>query len=257
MSATFLLLTIPVSHYCEKARWALQRAGLAFHEEGHAPLLSRWASRRYGPAGTVPLLLTPSGVFRTSNEILRHADSTLPPDDRLFPENPEVEALVTRFDDDLGPHARRVAYFHGLPDRRLALALLDQQIPRWESLFLTVFFPIVRLAIARGLKVDPAGAARSLTKVNAVFAAVTERLEDGRAFLVDDRFTAADLTFAALAAPLLLPPAYGGRLPPPERWSGPMQAEVSRLRATPAGAFALRIYQDHRLEPPKMYAAVL
>lgn len=257
MSATFLLLTIPVSHYCEKARWALQRAGLAFHEEGHAPLFSRWATRRYGVAGTVPLLLTPSGVFRSSNDILRHADSTLPPEDRLFSGTPDVEALVARFDDELGPHARRVAYYHGLPDRGLALAILDQRIPRWESLFLMVFFPLVRLAIVRGLRVNQAGAARSLAKVDAVFSAVTERLADGRAFLADDRFTAADLTFAALAAPLLLPPAYGGRLPPPERWSEPMQAEVRRLRATPAGAFALRIYQEHRLEPPKMYAAVL
>ena len=30
------LVTIPISHYCEKARWALERAGIAYREERHA-----------------------------------------------------------------------------------------------------------------------------------------------------------------------------------------------------------------------------
>jgi glutathione S-transferase len=29
------LLTIPISHYCEKARWALDRLGLPYVEERH------------------------------------------------------------------------------------------------------------------------------------------------------------------------------------------------------------------------------
>jgi glutathione S-transferase len=29
---TIRLLTIPISHYCEKARWGLERLGLAYHE---------------------------------------------------------------------------------------------------------------------------------------------------------------------------------------------------------------------------------
>jgi glutathione S-transferase len=29
------LVTIPISHYCEKARWSLERAGLEYREERH------------------------------------------------------------------------------------------------------------------------------------------------------------------------------------------------------------------------------
>ena len=29
------LITIPISHYCEKARWALDRAGIEYREERH------------------------------------------------------------------------------------------------------------------------------------------------------------------------------------------------------------------------------
>ena len=32
------LLTMPISHYCEKVRWALDRQALPYREEGHAPL---------------------------------------------------------------------------------------------------------------------------------------------------------------------------------------------------------------------------
>ncbi|MCW3023116.1 MAG: Glutathione S-transferase family protein, partial [Conexibacter sp.] len=42
MSATAarpILVTIPISHYCEKARWALDRAGVAYEERRHLPAL--------------------------------------------------------------------------------------------------------------------------------------------------------------------------------------------------------------------------
>ena len=45
---------------------------------------------------------------------------------------------------------------------------------------------------------------------------VGELLADGRPYLCGDRFTAADLTFAALAAPMVVPPEYTVRLPQPE-----------------------------------------
>jgi glutathione S-transferase len=80
-----------------------------------------------------------------------------------------------------------------------------------------------------------------------VFDEIAERLCDGRRFLVDDRFTAADLTFAALAAPVLLPERYGSPLPPPEAMPDAMSREVSRLRDHPAGIFAARLYREERV----------
>ena len=42
------LVTIPISHYCEKARWALQRARLPYREERHVQGLHRLYARRAG-----------------------------------------------------------------------------------------------------------------------------------------------------------------------------------------------------------------
>jgi glutathione S-transferase len=70
---------------------------------------------------------------------------------------------------------------------------------------------------------------------------------DGRRYLAGDQFTAADLTFAALSAPVTLPPEYAGFIIAFEELPAVARSLVARYRDTPAGAFALRIYADHRV----------
>jgi glutathione S-transferase len=97
------------------------------------------------------------------------------------------------------------------------------------------------------LKITPAAIARSRTIVDDTFAAVAARLADGRRFLAGDRFTAADLTFATLAAPVIAPEQYGGPLPPRATWPSDYATYIDAMRRTPAGAFALRIYGEERV----------
>jgi glutathione S-transferase len=69
--------------------------------------------------------------------------------------------------------------------------------------------------------------------VRAVFDRVAERLGDGRPYLCGERFSAADLTFASLAASLLTPPEYGVPLPQPDELPPAMAAQVNEFRAHP------------------------
>ena len=130
------LITIPISHYCEKARWALDRAAVPYREERHVQLVHRVASRRAGGRGTVPVLVTPEGVFAQSADILAYADRHTEPAARLYPEaralRDEVVALERGFDADLGPEARRWAYFHILSRRDLGTAYNCTGVPAWE-----------------------------------------------------------------------------------------------------------------------------
>ena len=60
------LVTIPISHFCEKARWALDRAGLAYREERHVQGVHQVASRRAGGTATLPVLVCEDGRARPS-----------------------------------------------------------------------------------------------------------------------------------------------------------------------------------------------
>lgn len=244
------LITLPISHYCEKARWALDRAGLRYREEGHGPFFSRFAGRRHGVWSTVPVLVTPSGAFGDSTAILRFVDGRLPADRRLYPEDlaarTEVEALEDRFDEHLGPHTRRVAYYFLLPDRKLVSDMLAQSLSPLQEAATRALFPVVRATLRRALRIDRAGADRSKQRIEETFAMVGDRLRDGRRYLTGDRFTAADLTFAALAAPALRPARYGAKMPPFEALPAELQAEMTRMQGTPAGKFGLRLYEEER-----------
>jgi glutathione S-transferase len=63
---------------------------------------------------------------------------------------------------------------------------------------------------------------------------------------VGDRFSVADLTFAALAAPVILPPQYGVALPPLEVYEREARERIETWRSSPPGQFARRIYAEHR-----------
>jgi glutathione S-transferase len=104
----------------------------------------------------------------------------------------------------------------------------------------------VNVAISRFLDIDDASSAVALERVNRTFDEIADRLADGRRFLMGDRFTAADLTFAALAAPMLVPAAYGSPLPPVEAMPAAAAGHIRRLRSHPAGEFADRLYREER-----------
>ncbi len=77
---------------------------------------------------------------------------------------------------------------------------------------------------------------------------VAELLSHGRPYLCGEHFTATDLTFAALSASVIVPPAYGVPLPQPDVLSPAMAALVQGAREHPAGRYALTLFAEHRRE---------
>jgi glutathione S-transferase len=242
------LISIPFSHYCEKARWALDRRGIPFVEEGHLPIFHTRATRPAGGRST-PLLVVDGGPTLTdSTDILRWADDVGTRGERLFPEgDTDASALEDRFDEALGPHTRRLGYFFLLNHRPAIEALIaTASVPVFERRLAGAAIPLVKFLLGRGLKTSPASAARSRSRIEEVFAEVEQRLGDGRRFLSGDHFTAADLTFASLAAPLVMPPQYEQRLIPLSSTGAAFCAEVAGWRKTRAGQFALQLFAAER-----------
>ncbi|MGH2943283.1 MAG: glutathione S-transferase family protein [Solirubrobacteraceae bacterium] len=245
-----ILVTIPISHYCEKARWALDRAGIAFEERAHLQVLHLVAVRRAGGTGTVPVLVCGDVVLADSSDILAYADSHAPPGGRLYPDDTglmgELRALERDFDERLGPHTRRWFYEQMRGQRKLVKEYAPTGVPAWQRLLLPIAYAPVTKIIDSRLGVNAENAAASIVEVRDTFDAVAQRLAGGRRYLVGDRFTAADLTFASLAAPVLSPPGYGVPLPHPDELPAAMATVVREMRDHPAGRYALRMYREER-----------
>ena len=250
MTSRYRLITIPPSHYCEKARWALELAGLPYNEERHPPLFHRRAVKKAGGVSSTPVLVADGQVMPDSTDILvfihHHPASAwrpYPADSRLLAEAEELEEL---FDTRLGPHTRRLAYFYLLQYPDLFLRSVLAGVGSAESRLFRIFRPAIAWIMRKGMNITPDSAERSLNYVREAFAGVDELLSDGREFLVGDSLSAADITFATMAAPALLPRNYGSDLPTLDEVPEALLGLIEEFRMTAAGEFALRIYRDHR-----------
>jgi glutathione S-transferase len=244
------LLTIPISHFCEKARWALDRARLDYVEERHVQGIHQIVARRAGGGTTMPVLVADEGVFPESEDILRYADERTDAMLRLFPAEArlrdEVVALSRWLDAGLGPDGRRLMYAHMLDLKGPMLRVNNQGVPGWEAKAMTALWPLAKRWGRRELGIGPDAIRDDGRRVRESFDAIAERLADGRPHLCGERFSAADLTFACLAAAVLVPPEYGVRLPQPDELPDHIARDVRTFREHPAGAYAMELFRRER-----------
>lgn len=241
------LHSITVSHYCEKVRWALSRLQISYSEENHLPGFHMLANFKRGGSRTVPCLFTQEGVISDSTDILHWLDKQVEPTQRLFPNDAhrkEVEALEQRFDLQLGPHTRRYVYFYLLQEPALAREILSQKGPVNERSLLPLLWPGLSLMMRRSMNITEAASLKSLAKIEAEFDFADRLFSDGRDYFCGDRFSAADLTFATLASPVLAPAEYSVPLPDLGLFPAPLKASIESFRTRPSGLKALQWFRE-------------
>jgi glutathione S-transferase len=252
------LYGIAFSHYVEKARWALDRFGVSYEDKRylpflHIPVIHRLHGGRAGKLDkastrySTPVLRTPTGqLLADSAAIVRYVSETFAsPEEDLYADA-EAAELEQRFHDLLGVHTRRAAYGFLFERPGLIMRVVEQNVGRGQARLFRAVRPAAQLGLRRLLRIDEAGIARSIDKTRGEFAAMGERLEDGRPFLLGERFSAADLAFASLAAPALMPEGYSAWLPPIDEMPPRARALTRELRETRAGAFVMRLYREER-----------
>jgi glutathione S-transferase len=249
------LHTISYSHYVEKVRWCLDRAGVDYEEVPNIGILGVLLLGR-----TVPVLELPAARTRIGNstEILRFLwglHGRDPGGKAAFLEpTAEAVALEQHFDRVLGEQVRRWAYQQLFRNAALTLqtwGASEPAVPGWQRALLRPLRPLLEAAVRRMLRIDAASAERALQRTRAVFDEVDARLADGRRYLLGDTLSFADITFASLGALAVLPDDYGGghlatRFPDVDTLPEPWRAEVRAFRERPAGQFILRIYREER-----------
>lgn len=268
------LVTIRVSHYNERARWALDHHRIPYEEEPWLPILSTWGvikaggfssgrSDRTSTKLSTPLLITAEGrKVHDSGQIMRLADeigcASGGQPSLFFSDTSDAQLqaaaaeLAQRFHDGLGTHSRRVAYSFLLHEPELLFESFEDNCGRRQTAVMRALWPVLKGAFQR-LGLTPERVARSREALLRDFDFVGERLASHRGdFIVPgDRLSAADISFAALAAPVLMVQpweGYGGALPAIEKLPPDFQDLVRALRAHEAGQFAVRMFRTHRGE---------
>lgn len=264
---TWRLITIRISHYNEKARWALDRFELPYDEQPWMPMLHYLGSgaalipRRLGRADpqssrlSTPILVTEDRTLSDSSDIVGFVSSHVGDPARSLYWSNEVVELDRHFSGRFGADTRRVAYHHLLAQRALLEELAHRNVGPLQARAWIALLPLVRKGVTDGLQVHADKVARSRERIVAEFDSVSERLADGRRYLCGDRFSAADLSFAALGSiALLVQPheGYGAWLPSLEQSPRDYADFARQLRATRAGEFILRMFAEergHRVRP--------
>lgn len=250
------LITIRFSHFCEKARWALDRYGVGYQEEGHLPGFHVRAARRASPGSdadkagsrwSTPILVRDDGPpLLDSRAIVRwvsdtYADGALYPDDEVA----EVEQAIH---DRLAVHSRRLAYAFLFDNRAHLRRLATANVPGFESAALAVALPLAVRALRKAMGITPAAAHRSQKIVDDELLRFGERLA-GRRFLVGETFTAADLALACAVAPAVVAhrtEGYGAELPALDELPADYRALADRWRKTEVGRYTLRLFREER-----------
>ena len=142
-------------------------------------------------------------------------------------------------------------YVHMLAQRQLALRFNNEGVPAWEDRAIRHGWPLMARFVKRALGIRPGIEIEDEAAVWGELDFVAETLADGRPYLCGERFGAADLTFAALSASVVMPSEYGVPLPQPGVLAPRTAALVQRAREHPAGRYALTLFADHRLTSPR------
>ena len=275
LSTPARLITIPVSHYCEKTRWALTRAKIPFVEEAHMPPFHRFATRKISQRSptdpspktehtlslinrfvvqrvggqSVPVLITETETLRSSKEILDYVNTRSPDELKIYPldleQRQQVDELVELFDSILAPAVRLWTYSYIIDRADLVQTLWCQGVPRYEGWLFPLMYPWMRTNVLQLYGLSDAAAIAAYASIQQIFERVGSLLADGRLYLVGDRFSAADLAFVTLAAAVVLPSGYGIKLPDLAQLPVPMAKSIRQLQSTIAGRFVLRLYEEY------------
>lgn len=227
------LIVFPPSHFCERARWALDATGVDYTEERWAVGLHIPLTRRLAPATTLPLLDTGAQVIQGSDRIL--AWTRLPGADA---------AVETRFELRIAPLVRQYLYTSLLADRGSGvLAALLHGVQPWQRVACRTLWPITRRMMVATMDARPDLEPVLRLRVEDELRWFEARLGSAR-YLAGAAFGRADITAASLLAPLAMPPH--GPSYHHLRLRSDVAATLQAWRDRPALRWVTRIYAEHR-----------
>jgi glutathione S-transferase len=241
-----VLWHLKVSHYNEKARWALDYKRVPHVRRATEPGRHRAVASRLTGAATFPILELDGAAIGDSTQIIEALERHYP-EPPLYPAEPGARRRALEiedfFDEELGPHLRILVASRMLPSGKLFLGAFFPDLPRGRRLTARAMFPLLRRRAVTAFGIDDASVTLAWKKLRAAGERFRAELQPS-GYLVGNGFTVADLTVAALVAPAVAPQQFP--YPQPQR-EHPLLAQLREALAEPGLLdWAREMYARHR-----------
>ncbi|MDH5326457.1 MAG: glutathione S-transferase family protein [Gammaproteobacteria bacterium] len=239
-----VLYQFSISHYCEKARWALDFKDIDYQIKNLLPGLHRKPILRFASDTAVPVLSINNAHIQYSDKIIDYLDANIPvnpltpSDTKLAEEAREWEHYASRI---IGEPLRCYFYHYLLQHPPLVIQRWTRGGPWYGKLFYTLTFRKVQQLVRKGYKINEDTAKVSRTTIEKAMGELAEHLRD-RKYLTGDQFSRADLSVCALLAPLVRPDSYDTSVQLPAE----IEAFCQELQNHAVYSWVRDIYQKYR-----------
>lgn len=242
------LLEFPHSHYCEKARWALDHKGIPFQATAIMPGYHVRTVRKIAPKTSVPVLIDGEKVVQGSSEIIDYLEQKHP-NDSLTPKDTEQHnaclEIERNADKRLGIPLRQILYSGLLPHTRFIRHCFTHPMPGHKQLIFTMLYPLLRRKIY-GVYVKSDAEVEQAKAQFEIEMAKTEKKLSQRRYLVGEQFSRADLSVASMLSLLVMPdehPFPWRAIPIPDPQT---QAFYDAYQDHPVCEWVREVYREHR-----------
>ena len=221
-----ILYQFPISHFCEKARWALDYKKLSYKTKNLLPGPHVKQVMSIAKRSEVPVLKHENTIIQHSNNIIDYLDSAFP-DHMLTPVDEETRVKALEWeafvDQEVGPNLRTFFYHTLLEHPKILIPIFTYKGPWYGKILMKFFFPTLRLKMIKFMRLNDKTAAQAKQNLKLAIDKINQHLSKHQ-FLAGDSFSRADLAAASLLAPLVQPERYG--LPWPSPLPAPLQTTI-------------------------------
>lgn len=241
-----LLYQFSYSHYCEKARWALDYKGITYAIKNLLPGMHKYTLSGKVQDTSLPVLRIDGNYIQGSDHIIDYLDKSITTN-TLTPTNLERRAEAENWETfasaELATPYAVFYYSHMLEHPHLLRQRACQNGPWYAPLFYAVTFKHLCQRIRDLYQITQHSAEQARERVESGLKKLEQHLQS-HSYMVGDYFTRADISVAALLSPLAKPPQLA------QNYSGSYPDEIrefrERIADSPVIQWVNRMYQHHR-----------
>ena len=209
------LYQFAISHFCEKVRWAMDFKQIKYKPIYLVPGPHMRVAKKLSGKTSVPILKDQGKVVSGSGNILTYLDDRYTRN-LLTPVNAKEQAKAFEWeellDEKIGVCIRQICYHYMLKDKKTIIPLMSYGGKWIDKGVLKMGFSKIEKVMRKHMRINDETVKEAKATLMDTLAKVDQQVR-GSSFLVGDRFTRADLTAAALAAPLIMPKNYSAPKP--------------------------------------------